>query len=229
MNKWIAAIGISFAILAGCAKSLNQNESEPSADPLTIKPDLMALPDGGTWTGSIDKASLVEKDGKAAIEINEVGVNLIWLDGFEFTEGEIEFDAKGKSEPAQNGFVGIAFWVENEVVHDAVYFRPFNFRAEDARRKLHAVQYISSPLWPWQRLREEFPGKYEKPIEPAPDGDEWFHARIVVKDGQIKVFVNGADEPSLAVASLNDKGIGSVGLWCYGYGVIANLEITPSK
>jgi hypothetical protein len=44
----------------------------------------------------------------------------------------------------------------------------------------------------------------------------------------VKVFVNGASEPSLVVNELSDRVGGSVGLWCGGYGVIANLKITPS-
>jgi len=91
------------------------------------------------------------------------------------------------------------------------------------------VQYISAPQWPWERLREEFPGEYEKPIEPAPNGDEWFHVRIVIKDELIKVYVNEAEVPSLEVTRLNNQRGGSVGLWCYGYGVIANLEIGPAE
>lgn len=194
-----------------------------------MKADLSAIPEGNGWDGTLDTARLVEKDGEAAIEFDQVGVNLVWLDGFEFTEGTIEFDAKGKSAPAQNGFVGVVFWVNDVNVYDSVYFRAFNFRGEDPVSSSHAVQYISAPQWPWERLREEFPGEYEKAIEPAPDGDEWFHARIVIEDGQIRVYVNGAKEPSLEVARLNERRQGSVGLWCYGYGLIANLEITAAE
>ena len=46
---------------------------------------------------------------------------------------------------------------------------------------------------------------------------------------QVKVFVNGATEPSLVVNELSDRPGGSVGLWCNGYGVIANLKILPKK
>jgi hypothetical protein len=46
---------------------------------------------------------------------------------------------------------------------------------------------------------------------------------------QVKVFVNGADSPSLIVNELSERTGGSVGLWCNGYGVIANLKITAKK
>ncbi len=200
-----------------------------SSSAQTVTPDLKAVPDGKGWKGAIAAAKLVEKDGAAAIEFNKPGQNVVWLDGFEFSAGTIEFDAKGKSAPPQSSFVGVAFRAVDAKTHDAVYFRPFNFRAADPENKSHAVQYVSEPQWPWQRLRQEKPGQFEKPIEPAPDGDAWFHAKVVVEKRQVKVFVNGATEPSLVVNELSDRPGGSVGLWCNGYGVIANLKIMPKK
>lgn len=198
-----------------------------SAQPLT--PDLKAVSDGKGWKGAIAAAKLVEKDGAAAIEFDKPGQNVVWLDGFEFSAGSIEFDAKGKSAPPQSSFVGVALRVVDAKTWDAVYFRPFNFRAADPNKKSHSVQYVSEPQWTWQKLRKEQPGQFEKPIDPAPDGDAWFHAKVVVEKRQVKVFVNGTAEPSLVVKELSDRPGGSVGLWCNGYGVIANLKILPNK
>jgi len=195
----------------------------------TVVPDLKTVPEGKGWKGSIDATKLVEKDSVVAIEFNRVGENVVWIDGFEFTYGTIEFDARGKSAPPQSSFVGVAFRVVDTKTHDAVYFRPFNFRAADADRRSHAVQYVSEPQWPWSRLRSEKPGQFEKPIEPAPDGDAWFHARIVIEKRQVAVFVNGSTEPVLQVAELSDRYRGSVGLFCNGYGVISNVRIAPAK
>lgn len=194
-----------------------------------ISPDLKAVPEGKGWKGSLDATKLVEKDGAPAIEFNKPGQNVVWLEGFEFREGVIEFDARGRSAPPQGSFVGVAFRVADQETRDAVYFRPFNFRTADPERKAHAVQYVSEPQWPWQKLRAEKPGQFEKPIEPAPDGDAWFHARVVIEGRQVKVYVNGAAEPSLVVHELSERKGGSLGLWCNTYGVIANLKITPGK
>jgi len=199
-----------------------------SAQTLTL--DLKAVPDGKGWKGSIDATKLVEKDGAAAIEFNTPeGLNVVWLEEFEFSAGTIEFDGKGQSGPPQSSFVGVAFRVVDATTHDAVYFRPFNFRAANPENRSHAVQYISEPQWPWQKLRKEKTGEYEKPIEPAPDGDAWFHAKVVIEKRQVQVFVNGATEPSLVVNELSDRTGGSVGLWWNSYGVIANLRIMPTK
>jgi len=249
MKPWIIVIGICFTFLVACSQTeiqlsatssmsetptLNATPTltEPTASKTEapmIAPDLKAVPKGVGWNGSIRAANLVEKDGAAAIEFTKLDWNLVWLDGFEFRDGTIEFDAKGKSKPPQGSFVGIAFRVVDEVTYDAVYFRPFNFRASGEEQKSHAVQYVSSPLWSWERLRTEKTGQYEKPIEPAPDGDMWFHAKIVIEGQEISVFVNNAEKPSLQVTALNDRNSGSVGIWCYGYGVVSHLQITPAR
>jgi hypothetical protein len=78
-------------------------------------------------------------------------------------------------------------------------------------------------------LRQEKPGQFEKPIEPAPYGDAWFHAKVIIEKRQVRVYVNGATEASLVVNELSERPGGSVGLWCNGYGLIANLKITPKK
>ncbi len=194
----------------------------------TLTPDLGAIPAGKGWKGNFKAGKLVDRDGAAAIEFNSKQ-NVVWLDGVDFTTGTIEFDTKGKGAPKASGFVGVAFRVINQKTHDAVCFRPFNFRAADADSRSHAVQYVSHPKWTWQKLRKEKPGQFEKPIDPAPDGDAWLHAKIVVKDRTVKVFVNGATKPSLVVDELSARRAGGVGLWCNRYGVISNLKITPDK
>lgn len=236
MKTWVIFAGICLMTFAGCSTRNTQLNISPTLEGTTsnetnhqmIIADLEAIPEGKVWKGNIDVARLVENEGVAAIEIDDENFNVIWLDEFEFTDGTIEFDAKGKSTPPQSSFVGIAFRVVDDITYDAVYFRPFNFGAPDAERRAHAVQYVSSPLWAWDRLRAEKPGQFEQPIEPAPDGDMWFHAKIVIEGREVKVFVNNANEPALQVTELSDRSGGSVGLYCYGYGVISNLQIIPA-
>ena len=157
---------------------------------------------------------------------------VIWLDGVNFTEGTIECDILGKSAPRGSNFLGLAFHGLNDTTYDCVYFRPFNFRAENPENAAHAVQYISHPQWTWQKLRSEKTGRYEKPIAPPPDGDAWFHARIVVSGRKVSVFVNDAAQPSLVVEKLNDRTSGRVGIWGGDAGQgghFANLKITPKQ
>src|SRR5207247_7349216 len=135
-----------------------------------------------------------------------------YLQGVEFTNGTIELDVRGKDVPQQS-FVGVAFHGVDGTTYDAIYFRPFNFRAEDPARRGHAVQYIAQPIYPWQKLRAEQPGKYERAIDPVPDPNAWFHVRVVVASPKVSVFVDDAKEPSLVVDQLSDRKKGLVGLW----------------
>jgi hypothetical protein len=150
---------------------------------------------------------------------------VIWLKGETFSKGTINVDLRGK-DIFQKSFIGIAFHGVDTVTHDLVYFRPFNFRAEDPIRKIHAVQYTSEPDFPWPRLREEKNGIYEKGIDPPPSPTEWFHARIEVGEKEIKVYVNEASTPSLIVNKLNSRTGGLIGFFNYGLpGDFANLTL----
>ncbi|HTK21985.1 MAG TPA: family 16 glycoside hydrolase [Mucilaginibacter sp.] len=151
-----------------------------------------------------------------------------WLNGTKFTSGTIEVDIKGKDK-LQASFVGIAFHGANDSTFEAVYFRPFNFRSADPARKLHAVQYIAPPQFGWKKLRNKFPGKYEQPISPAPDPNEWVHARIVVDSKNVKVYVNGNTTPSLVVESLVHSNGTLIGLWTDSDGDWKNLKVTANK
>lgn len=257
MKTRIVAIGIFLVLLVGCNNSSIPTNNTPIAEPIngdatkaqfespvatpTLKvinteetstqmiiPDLNDVQEGKDWKGHTNTVKLVEKDGAPAIEIDKEDYNVIWLDGFEFTNGTIEFDVKGKSEPPQGSFIGVAFRVVDDAVYDSIYFRPFNFGATDPDRRSHAVQYQSFPDWDWYKLRTEKTGQYEKPIDPAPDGDMWFHVKVVIDERNIKVYVNNATEPALNVMELSDRTGGSVGIYCFGYGVVANLQVTPT-
>jgi len=101
------------------------------------------------------------------------------IENLEFTEGAIELDLKGSSE-RRHSFLGIAFNVADGKTFEAVYFRPFNFKIDDKEARGHAVQYVSWPDQTWEKLRTGHPGVYESTVNPVPDPDGWFHARIQV-------------------------------------------------
>src|SRR5262249_25884258 len=196
-----------------------------------ITPDLSKAADGKGWKVAGRNLSAFEADGKKGVRFDkQPGQGIAWLDDTEFAEGTIEVDVKGEDKPQQS-FVGVAFRVVDEKTHDAVYFRPFNFKTPDAARRVRAVQYVSHPQYPWQKLRQDKPGMYEKAVNPVPDPDGWFHARIVVEKRKVSVFVDGGKEPCLVVEELSDRKGGKVGLWVGegSGGEFANLKITPAK
>lgn len=173
--------------------------------------------------------SAADMNGKSAIRLDErPGAGLIMWPDAQFSDGTIEFDVRGK-DIVQQSFVGVAFHGVGET-YEAVYFRPFNFRAGDASRQSHSVQYVFEPTYSWDRLRSEHPGEYEKAITPAPDPNSWLRARVVVTYPKVSVFVNNQAEPSLVVDELSDHKNGWVGLWVGNGsgGEFANFRVSPA-
>ena len=196
----------------------------------TISPDLTKLAEGKGLKHFNRTASSLNDGARKGVRLSEgPGEGPAYLEGIELADGTIEFDVRGK-DVQQQSFVGVAFHGVDATTYDAVYFRPFNFRAEDPARRLRAVQYISHPTYTWQKLRAEHPGRYEKPVSPVPDPNDWFRVRVVVASPRVSVFVNDAAEPSLIVNQLSDRKKGLVGLWVGNGsgGDFANLTIVPA-
>jgi len=195
-----------------------------------IEPDLAALAEGKGLKVFNRSLSVLNDGARKGVRLSQnPGVGVAYIEGVEFADGALEIDIRGK-DVQQQSFVGVAFHGLDEKTYDAVYFRPFNFRTEDQARRIRAVQYIAHPTYTWQKLRTEQPGKYEKPVNPAPDPNGWFHARIVVASPKVSVFVNDAKEPSLVVDQLSDRKKGLVGLWVGNAsgGDFASFKIVPA-
>ena len=158
------------------------------------------------------------------------------IEGVEFADGVIELEIAGALAPeagaGARGFVGIAFRLQNDMqTYDAFYLRPTNGRAEDQERRNHAAQYISHPDWPWFRLRQETPSKYESYVDLVPGA--WTKVRIEVRGDRARLFVHGQEQPTLIVNDVKTgaAGKGSVALWI-GPGTVAHfrdLRVGPDE
>ncbi|QHT70351.1 DUF1080 domain-containing protein [Rhodocytophaga rosea] len=193
--------------------------------------DLGKVLDGKAFKVVNRSASKVSEGKYQAIHLDaRASDGVLWLDNISFSGGTIECDIKGKDE-FQKSFVGIAFFGQNDATYEGIYFRPFNFQAQDSLRKMHAVQYIFHPEFTWDKLRKEYPEVYENPVQPVPDPNGWFHVRIEVNSPDVRVFVNDAKEPSLGVKQLSKNTSGKIGLWVgnQSEGDFANLVISPAK
>ena len=155
---------------------------------------------------------------------------VVWLAGAQIKEGTIEADLRGKDVQGQS-FIGIAFRGVDNTHYDAIYFRPFNFRTPDKERVLRAIQYISVPTFTWSKLRSDSPGKYEKPISPIPEPNEWFRVRITLEGKVIKAYVNDSAIPTLTVTALSEPRDGMVGLYVGNEsdGDFANLRVVRTR
>ncbi|USQ95222.1 LamG domain-containing protein [Caulobacter sp. RL271] len=152
---------------------------------------------------------------------------LVMLDTPAFGDGVIEAWISGAPSPTASatarGFVGVAFRVRDEAKLEAIYLRPTNGRADDQLRRNHAVQYISHPDYPWERLRAEAPAKYETYVDLEPG--RWTHVRIVVAGAMARLHVDGAQQPTLIVGDLKHgpDTKGAVALWV-GPGTLSHFS-----
>lgn len=158
------------------------------------------------------------------------------IEGTDFSSGVIEAEITGMPAPGAGegarGFVGIAFRLQPDLrTYDAFYLRPTNGRAEDQERRNHATQYISHPDWPWFRLRQETPSKYESYVDLVPG--VWTKIKIEVRGDRARLYVHDNPHPVRIVNDVKSgaNARGSVALWI-GPGTVAhfrNLVVTPGR
>jgi hypothetical protein len=182
------------------------------------------------WHSTTRSATLVTDGGRTVLNVAAApGEGVVWQDRSALQDGTIEIDLRGRDVAGQS-FLGVAFRGADDRTYEAVFFRPFNFATTDPERRLHAVQYHSSPNNLWARLRAEHPNQYEKAIVPVPFPNDWFHIRLVIEGRALTVFVNGSTTPTLAVTTLGAPRGGAVGVWVGNGsgGEFANLRIRPA-
>jgi hypothetical protein len=181
---------------------------------------------------AVNRAATVFDDkNRSSLRLSEgPGQGFVWIPESSFKTGAIELDVRGK-DLFQKSFLGIAFCGIDDHRYEVVYLRPFNFRAEDPIRRSHAIQYAVHPDFPWDKLRKEYPGEFEKGVPGSPDPNGWVHLRVEVIQDRIRAFVNNEKSPSLDVKRLGNIVEGRVGFWVGegSGGDFANLQIEPDQ
>lgn len=202
-----------------------------------VKPTTIPLDNPSEMQPRNVKTEMVTYKGRKALRATDAapanvadGIQLVILNKTEFQDGVIEIELAG--EPAATagagarGFVGVAFRVSAEAGKDAAkyecfYLRPTNGRADDQVRRNHSTQYISYPDFPWQRLRKEFPEKYESYVDLVPG--EWTKVKIEVRGDKAKLYLHDAPQPVLVVNDLKQGASqGQIALWV-GAGTVAHF------
>ena len=92
--------------------------------------------------------------------------------------------------------------------YEYIYLRMTNGRSDDQVRRNHSTQYASHPEWPWPRTR----------------------VRVEVDASRARLFVHGADQPTLVVNDLKQtEADGGIALWIDNHtvGHFADLRVTP--
>ncbi len=175
--------------------------------------------------------SLIDEGPHSGFRLSkDAGERVVWLKGVEFSNGILEFDVRGE-DVKQHSFVGIAFHGKDNVTFEAIYLRPFQFKAQDEVLKSHSIQYISLPDFTWRTLRDKFPNKYERAIEPSPDPNSWVRVRVVIKDSTISTYINGNPKPCMVVETASQIHSGALGFYVADTsgGDFSNLSITKTN
>jgi hypothetical protein len=222
---------IVFAVCAVLAAGA-QEVPKPAAAAQTI-----ALADTGDLVVSGGKAEAVEYQGRKAVRLTTTAENAIFasIKGVEFQDGTIEADVAVKvtTPPGVRmpGFIGIAFRARADASHyELFYLRHRNSRSEDQAMRNHSVQYVSIPDFDWYKLRREWPWIYESYADLQPE--TWTKVKIEVHGRSAKLYVNGAENPSLIVNGLKGEDLrGGIALWGFPgeEAYFSNLRITPAE
>ncbi len=182
-----------------------------------------------------ERARHQDRDAVRLIEVNDKRASgIAIIEGISFRDGVIEVDVAGRrgpyALPEDRGFIGIAFRVSPKGERfEYIYLRPENGRSADQVRRNHSVQYASHPDFPWQRMRKEFPERYESYVDLEPA--VWTQIRVEVEGPRARLFVHGAQEPNLLVDDLKlGEGEGGIALWIGAgtEGFFSNLRVRPS-
>ena len=186
------------------------------------------------------KAEAVTYLGRSAMRVSDAGPEglndadrLAVVPGSSLQDGTIEVNLSGDTAPNApavfRGFVGIAFRITADRSHfECFYLRPKNGRSEDQLQRNHSTQYISIPGFGWEKLRTETPGKYESYVDLVPG--QWTQVKVQVTGTRARLYVNGAEQPTLVVNELKQPSVsGAIALWV-GLGTIAHfsdLKVSP--
>ena len=148
-----------------------------------------------------------------------------------FRDGTIEVDLAGQPAAGAGGgargFIGIAFRLQSDGSYEYIYLRPTNGRADDQVRRNHSTQYSAHPDFDFARSRKESPEKYESYVDLEPG--VWTKYKIEVEGRIARLYVHGAEQPSLVVSDMkHEPRAGGVALWVGPgtEGYFANLRVT---
>lgn len=152
----------------------------------------------------------------------------------DFHNGVIEVDVASELTAAApsyaRGFIGVAFRIDSEGRFESIYLRPTNSTSDDQIRRNHSVQYVAYPDYRFDKLRQQFPEKYESYAEL--DTGRWIHMKIVVSGQKAVLYLDGKTRPALIVndLKLGENQQGGVGVWLESGTVayVRNLKVISS-
>lgn len=200
---------IFLIFLFGCSRQTTSRIvlADSSLDPQNVSLSFQII-DGKKALRIVKDSSIKEVDEPTFVKIQD----------FQFRNGTIEVKVLSRLLPSApqiaRGFIGLAFRIaDNNTKYESIYIRPTNGRANDQVRRNHSIQYYSYPEYKFDRLRREFPERYESYADMQLN--EWITMRVEINGSQAKLFLGKQKEPVLIVNDLKHGPdlAGSIGLW----------------
>ncbi len=244
MKKLCAAF-ITIVLLTNCKDNINTISSEKIKSTTINKTkteSISLIPlQNISEHGAIAKE--VDYKGRKAIQViadpNHKSIEdggcdnctFVTLNNTNFRDGIIEIDVAGK--PGKNaskfnrGFVGLVFRInDTQTNYEGFYLRPENSKSEE--RKNHSFQYFSAPDYPWHKLREKYPNKYEGYTNVTTG--EWQNLKIEIKNNHASFYVNNIKVLNVDSLFQNTR-TGKIGLFTEPNvdAYFSNLKIISSK
>lgn len=170
--------------------------------------------DSGAWAFDAQEAEVVDHLGERALRIRG---GFALLPDVRLTDGLVEFDI---AVPADRGFAGAAFRMQNRDNYEHFYIRPHQSRNPDANQYTPVINGISA----WQLYHGE---GFGAPV--AYRYDEWMHVTIAFRGNQAEVFID-SEQPVLSVDALRRAvAAGGVGVGAANFAPawFANVEVSP--
>lgn len=176
----------------------------------------------------VNRSSVALQDGESnTLKLNSnKGDGMAVLKTVSFESGTLQLQLKGEDKPGKS-FVGVAFNIQNDSTYEAIYFRPFNFRAKAFEKSSHAVQYISHPKNTWRFLRTNDAGRYESEFINAPLPDAWFGVTLKVAQDSVYVYDRNSNTEIMKIKRLESQASDKIGLWVgnNSSGAFRNLSV----
>lgn len=156
----------------------------------------------------IDQAGLVQSNAYVEVPLTT------------FYQGTIDVDIaaerNGRTRVSErSAAAGLAFRIQSNDHYELVILKTangrLNFPQPPAERLARAVQYSSPTEWTLDKLRQQYPGRYEAPANIRER--RWHNLRISVKNNDFTVFIDGNSTPVLQASLLGTKTQGSFAYW----------------
>jgi len=170
--------------------------------------------DSDAWQYDPQQAEVVDYLGVRALRVQG---GYARLPGVTLEDGLLEFDM---AVPAERGFAGAAFRMQDEINFEHFYIRPHQSGQPDANQYTPVVNGVSA----WQLyIGDGFSTAIDYRF------DAWMHVRIAFRGEQAEVFID-SDEPVLIVDRLRrSPAAGGIGVNAANFAPawFANVAVSP--